>query len=64
MASTTHTTTTETNQPRIEGPIAEFDRYGDRTGAEYYRCSGCGVESINKEGITGENGHKPCPCRE
>ncbi|RLM68483.1 hypothetical protein [Halorubrum sp. Atlit-26R] len=63
MATANSPTTTETDEPRIEGPITEFDRYGDKTGATYFRCSGCGVESINKKGITGEDGHEPCPCR-
>jgi len=45
---------------RIEGPIQEFDKYGESTGAEYYRCSVCGTESMRERNLT-----KCCPvaCR-
>jgi|APHM01.1.fsa_nt_gi hypothetical protein len=29
-----------------EGPFVEFDKYGEATGAEYVRCSGCGREVL------------------
>ena len=62
MAIANSPTATETNQPQIEGPITEFDRYGDATGATYFRCATCGVESVTKKGLTGEDGHTGCDC--
>jgi hypothetical protein len=32
--------------PRFLGPFSEYNKYGEPTGAEYYRCSGCGVEVL------------------
>jgi len=32
--------------PRWRGPFTEYDKYGEPTGAEYVRCSACGVEVI------------------
>lgn len=31
---------------RIDGPIPEFDRHGNATGATYYRCTSCGSEAM------------------
>ena len=31
---------------RIEGPIPEFDRHGNATGATYFRCTNCGREAM------------------
>lgn len=28
------------------GPFAEFDKYGEPTGAQYVRCRDCGVEAV------------------
>ena len=53
----THDTTTETSTEsehvtvvesaaRWKGPFTEYDRYGEPTGAEYVRCSACGVEVL------------------
>lgn len=35
-----------TDKARIAGPIPEFDKYGDHTGSDYVRCTGCGVEAM------------------
>ena len=43
----------------IEGPITEYDCYGNPTGYTYYRCSGCGVEAMRRRDIAGE-----CNCKE
>ena len=40
-----HATVVE-SPPRWKGPFTEYDRYGEPTGAEYVRCSGCGVEVL------------------
>lgn len=37
---------------RIEGPIQEFDKYDEPTGAEYYRCSACGIEAMRKQDLS------------
>jgi len=42
---TEHATVTE-SAARWMGPFTEYDRYGEPTGAEYVRCSGCGVEVL------------------
>lgn len=36
---------------RIQGPTDEFDKYGTRTGSEYYRCSNCGREAMRKRDL-------------
>ena len=43
---TSGTTDESSDKPAIEGPIAEFDRYGDYTGYDYFRCTGCGIEAM------------------
>jgi hypothetical protein len=40
-----HATVVE-SAARWKGPFTEYDRYGEPTGAEYVRCSGCGVEVL------------------
>lgn len=35
----------------IQGPIEEFDPYGNRTGATYFRCRDCGSEAIRKRDL-------------
>lgn len=37
---------------RIEGPILEFDKHGQPTGAEYYRCSVCGAEAMREQDLS------------
>lgn len=37
---------------RVVGPIPEFDRYGDPTGAEYYRCQACGREAMRERDLS------------
>jgi hypothetical protein len=32
--------------PRWQGPFAEYNQYGEPTGSEYVRCSGCGREVL------------------
>ncbi|KOX94243.1 hypothetical protein AMR74_16060 [Halorubrum tropicale] len=32
-----------------KGPFTEYGRYGEPTGAQYVRCSGCGVEVLEGE---------------
>jgi hypothetical protein len=43
---TSGTTDESTDQARIEGPIPEFDKHGDYTGHDYFRCTGCDVEAM------------------
>lgn len=40
-----------TDKPAIEGPIPEYDRYGDHTGHNYFRCTGCGVEAMRRRDL-------------
>jgi hypothetical protein len=42
-----------TDEPTIEGPIPEFDKYGRYTGADYYRCAGCGTEAMRRRDLAG-----------
>lgn len=37
----------------IEGPIPEFDRYGEPTGYDYYVCSACGREAMRRRDLSG-----------
>lgn len=37
--------------PRIEGPIPEFDAYGEPTGSRYYRCLRCGREAMRQRDL-------------
>jgi hypothetical protein len=48
---TSGTTDESTDKPAIEGPIAEFDKYGDYTGHDYFRCTGCGVEAMRRRDL-------------
>jgi hypothetical protein len=36
---------------RIEGPFPEFDKYGNYTGEDYYRCSACGGEAMREQDL-------------
>jgi hypothetical protein len=45
------TSGTTEEELRIEGPIAEFDKYGDHTGYNYFRCTGCGVEAMRRRDL-------------
>jgi len=45
---TEHATVVE-DAPRWKGPFTEYNRYGEPTGAEYVRCSSCGVEVLAGE---------------
>ena len=45
------------DEPSIEGPIPEFDRFGDYTGHEYFRCTGCGVEAMRRRDLR-DGGYK------
>jgi hypothetical protein len=37
---------------RIEGPFPEFNKYGNYTGAEYYRCGRCGTEAMREKDLS------------
>lgn len=37
---------------RIAGPLAEFDKHGRPTGAEYYRCRACGAEAMRRQDLS------------
>lgn len=45
------TTAESDDEPTIEGPISEFDKYGDYTGNDYFRCTGCGVEAMRRRDL-------------
>jgi hypothetical protein len=36
---------------RVEGPFPEFDKRGNYTGADYYRCSACGAEAMREQDL-------------
>lgn len=36
---------------RITGPHPEFDKYGQYTGSDYWRCTGCGSEAIRRSDL-------------
>jgi len=36
---------------RLTGPHPEFDQYGQYTGSDYWRCSGCGAEAIRRSDL-------------
>jgi hypothetical protein len=36
---------------RITGPHPEFDKYGNYTGSDFWRCSGCGAEAIRRSDL-------------
>jgi len=38
---------------RIEGPIPEYNRFGEYTGTEYFRCTACGAESLRRIDLEG-----------
>jgi hypothetical protein len=48
---TSGTTDESDDEARIEGPISEFDKYGDYTGYDYFRCTGCGVEAMRRRDL-------------
>lgn len=48
---TSGTTEESDDEPRIEGPIPEFDKYGNATGYDYFRCTGCGVEAMRRRDL-------------
>lgn len=50
--------TTATTDAQIRGPIHEFDRNDNPTGATYYRCTGCGREAMRRCDLAGNCG---CP---
>lgn len=33
---------------RLEGPLPEFNKYGNYTGEDYYRCGDCGAEAMRR----------------
>jgi len=37
---------------RIEGPFPEFNKYGNYTGEDYYRCGGCGTEAMREKDLS------------
>ncbi|QRV17375.1 hypothetical protein JMJ58_15055 [Haloterrigena salifodinae] len=42
-----------------KGPFAEYDKYGQLTGAKYYRCRGCGREvhtDVDREHVSHRDG--------
>jgi len=41
----------DADEPSIEGPIPETDRYGDYTGHDYFACTGCGVEAMTERDV-------------
>ncbi len=45
------TTAESAAEPRIEGPIPEFNKYGDYTGYDFFRCTGCGVEAMRRRDL-------------
>ena len=49
-------TTTDTADAQIRGPIPEFDKYDRYTGADYYRCTGCGDEAMRRADLAGNCG--------
>jgi len=36
---------------RITGPFPEFNKYGNYTGEDYWRCSGCGAEALRRQDL-------------
>jgi hypothetical protein len=42
--------------PRWDGPHTEYDKYGQPTGAQYVRCTDCGIEVL--EGDTRHASHR------
>jgi hypothetical protein len=44
--------TTAGGDGRIEGPIAEFDRYDEFTGEYYFRCTECRQEAMHRRDLT------------
>jgi hypothetical protein len=48
---TSGTTNESTDEARIEGPISEFDKHGDYTGYDYFRCTGCGIEAMRRRDL-------------
>ncbi|RAW44070.1 hypothetical protein DQW50_16225 [Halorubrum sp. 48-1-W] len=33
---------------RIAGPLPEYNRFDEYTGADYYRCRRCGAEALRR----------------
>jgi hypothetical protein len=54
---TSGTTAESDDEPTIEGPIPEFDKYDDYTGYDYFRCTGCGVEAMRRRDLR-DGGYK------
>ncbi|MFB6200455.1 MAG: hypothetical protein ABEI98_00400 [Halorhabdus sp.] len=50
--------TTTAEEPIIEDPIPEFNKYGNPTGYGYFRYTGCGIEAIRRR----ELGDGGCKC--
>lgn len=48
---TSGTTDESNDEARIEGPIPEFNKYGNPTGYDYFRCTGCGVEAMRRRDL-------------
>lgn len=40
------------DRERIEGPIQEFDKDDEPTGAQYFRCSICGREAMRRQDLS------------
>ncbi len=38
-------------EPTIEGPIPEFNKYGNPTGYDYFRCTGCVIEAMRRRDL-------------
>jgi len=38
---------------RIEGPIPEYNKFGEYTGTTYFRCTECGAESLRRIDLRG-----------
>ncbi|MFC6975837.1 hypothetical protein ACFQL1_15995 [Halomicroarcula sp. GCM10025709] len=36
---------------RIEGPIPEFDKFGQHTGEHFYRCTDCRAEAMRERDL-------------
>jgi hypothetical protein len=49
-ASNTQSDESDTS-PRIDGPLQEFDKYGEPTGVTYFRCTACGREAMRESDL-------------
>jgi len=36
---------------RLEGPLPEFNKYGNYTGEDYWRCGDCGAEAMRRKDL-------------